>query len=163
MFVLIQSPLVGPFTWRPVARALEARGERTVVPELGRATPPFWTRYAERIAHAVDVVEPRDALVLVAHSAAGLLLPAVRAAIPDHSVERYLLVDASLPRSGARLVDTIPASAGVTPELLREQATHGMLPAWGQDWPDALWEQLVPDPESRSRFRRELEPVPLAL
>jgi hypothetical protein len=33
-FILVHSPLVGPSTWSPVARALEEGGHRVAVPSL---------------------------------------------------------------------------------------------------------------------------------
>jgi alpha-beta hydrolase superfamily lysophospholipase len=75
VFALIHSPFVGPLTWRPTARALEQKGHIAVVPALGRIEPPYWPQYANLIAEAIRELRTHEPLVLVAHSAAGLVMP----------------------------------------------------------------------------------------
>src|SRR5215211_6954698 len=85
-FVLVHSPLVGPTSWRPVARALERRGRIVVVPSLGvaDAAEPQWH-------HVRDAVR----IILVGHSGAGLLLPVIADAL-DNDVAALIFVDSSL-------------------------------------------------------------------
>src|SRR5437867_13238404 len=110
VFALIHSPFVGPLTWRPTARALEQKGHMTVVPALGRIEPPYWPQYANLIAEAIREHRTHEPLVLVAHSAAGLVMPGVRTTLHDHGIRSYIFVDAVIPHQCASLGDLIPAS-----------------------------------------------------
>ena len=87
VFVLIHSPLLGPRTWAPVARELGIRGHRAIVPSLlglAHAPWPQWRHVPESVrAAAANVSDP---IVLVGHSGAGPLLPAIADAIAG----RYL-------------------------------------------------------------------------
>ena len=40
VLVLVHSPLVGPFSWSPVAEVLRRRGETVLVPDLGPGLLP---------------------------------------------------------------------------------------------------------------------------
>jgi alpha/beta hydrolase family protein len=164
-FVLIHSPFVGPLTWQPTARVLADRGHIVVMPALnvGDPRPPYWSHYASSVVATARTVPARHPLVLVAHSAAGLLIPAVGAATPERAIRRDVFVDATLPRGYASLADLIPAGLGITMEQLRAQAQDEFLPPWGTGWPDELWRQLIPDVSLRERFVQELRPAPLAL
>src|SRR5690348_6220402 len=82
-FVLIHSPLVSPFTWRSTAAALAARGHTARVPDL-RDTPgagPYWQQHAASAAAALADLPADRPLILVAHSGAGALLPAIAQAV----------------------------------------------------------------------------------
>lgn len=164
-FVLIHSPFVGPLTWERTARRLAERGHVAVTPALNAGEPrsPNWPYYAGRVANAVREVAHDAPLVLVAHSAAGLLVPAGCAALEGRPILSCVFVDAALPREGASLVELIPAGVGITMDQLRAQAQDGLLPPWGTGWPDDLWRQLIPDDELRKRFIDELRPAPLAV
>jgi hypothetical protein len=136
-FALVHSPLVGPTTWVPAARALEARGRRAVVPR--------WP-VAESLL-AADVSGP---LVLVGHSGAGRWLPLIGSALADAGtpVAAYVFADATLPG------ETFP-SALVDP---LDDGT-GTLPPWPQWWPEGTMEALVPDADLRAAVEAECEPV----
>src|SRR5436190_1656417 len=100
-FVLVHAPLAGPSTWSPVAGELRRRGEEVDVPELPPAetlASPYAVGYAEAIARQIDASSDSP-LMLVAHSGAGLLLPAVRQAI-GASPAAYIFVDAVVPFDG---------------------------------------------------------------
>lgn len=156
-FALIHSPLVGPITWSTVARELAARGVSVVVPDLG---PPgetgvsgHWHAHVERAARAIETL-PADARpILVGHSGAGALLPAVRAAM-RRPCPGYVFVDAGLPR-------------GDEPRKGRgEFARHlGELHARGQRfprWTDEDLREVLPDDEIRAALLREVRPQPPA-
>jgi alpha/beta hydrolase family protein len=169
-FVLIHSPFVGPLSWQPTARALEARGQIAAAPSLAAsaARAPYWSRFADVVATAARELPEQAPLVLVGHSAAGLVLPAagvaIRAAGPERAVRAYVFVDATLPRGSASLGELIPPEVGIGLEELRALAGgSGLLPPWGTDWPEDLWTQLIPDAALRARFAAELRPAPLAL
>ncbi|GIF08330.1 alpha/beta fold hydrolase [Actinoplanes siamensis] len=125
VFVLLHSLLLGPLTWAPVAGHLP----ETVLPSLigvAEAEPPFWPFVVGRIRAAAPPDRP---VVLVAHSNAGLLVPAVVDALRDQ-VAGCVFVDA-----------TLPARAGSTPTatpqrlaVLRSMAVGGRLPPWPDWW-----------------------------
>jgi hypothetical protein len=164
-FVLIHSPFVGPFTWQPVACVLADRGQIAIAPSLANGEPraPYWPFYANRIGAALWAVPKEEPLVVVAHSAAGVVVPAARAAMLDRAVSSYIFVDATLPRAGSSLINLIPPGVGITREQLRASAANGMLPPWGTGWPSEVWRQLIPDTELRERFVTEIQRAPLAL
>jgi hypothetical protein len=164
-WILVHSPFVGPLTWQPTARELVGRGHIVITPTLdvAESRPPYWSHFAHRVADAVRGLPEREPLVLVAHSAAGLLVPASWAAMAGRTVCACVFVDATLPRDGASLVELIPVGVGITMDRLREQAEGGLLPPWGTGWPDETWRQLIPDRALRERFVQELRPAPLAL
>lgn len=116
---LIHSPLVGPSTWADVATVLTERGVSPIVPVLPDLTPNSGS-VAARPARAVADQTGRsigDApVVLVGHSGAGPLLPAIGAAPAPRTVAVYIFVDAGLPNRTASRLDLLatelPAVAG---------------------------------------------------
>ena len=123
------------------------------------AGPPYYPKLAGRVAEAVHATVPALPLVLVGHSGAGALLPAIAAACSG-GVEAAVFVDAVLPHPSATWLETAPASLG---EQLRRLATDGWLPPWGQWFPPGTLELLLPDAALRARFVAELPRLPLAL
>ena len=159
-FVLVHSPLAGPYTWEPVATELRAHGHRAVVP---RITSPYglrgtyWERHAGEVAAAVEAtVAPGEAVALAGHSGAVPLLPAIGAWV-DASVALYAFVDAPLPENGKSRLDGFEAEDEA--EAFRARAVDGVLPAWSSD--DLA--PFIDDAEVRVRFAGELEPLPLAV
>ena len=76
-FVLVHSPLVGPYTWEPVAGVLRGRGYEVALPHLTNSETdgrPYWEQHVEAIAQAVSTLSPGQALVLAGHSGGGVLL-----------------------------------------------------------------------------------------
>ncbi len=149
-FVLVASPLVGPACWRWVAEVLTARGHTVVVPELAPADAPAptWAAHVERIAAQV----PEDEVVLVAHSAAGRLVPLVA----DHrsGPTTCVFVDAQLP------VDVLPEAADDWFHAhVRAIAVDGVLPPWSEWWGPDAWAGLVPDPDRRAALTDALPRV----
>jgi hypothetical protein len=157
--VLVHSPLVGPSTWAPVARELERSDRRAVVPSLlgvSGAPQPRWRRCVDAAIDATEAVS--GPLVVVGHSAAGALLPAIADAL-SREVTGLIFVDAVLPpaRGGAPLVPP-----DLRPQL-RALASDGVLPPWST-WfgPDGIRE-LVPDDAVRATLEKEMPRLPLAL
>ena len=157
-FVLIHSPLVGPYTWQPVATVLTARGHKAVVPVLVNGALPFWSGHVRSIVEAFDSSARGAVPILVAHSGAGPLLPAARQAIPG-PIAGYVFVDAPLPRDGRSRLEMF----GSKPEadVMRAAARGGLLPTWGADFDEPTWQELIPGEQARQRFRAELKPTPL--
>ncbi|HUS13888.1 MAG TPA: alpha/beta hydrolase, partial [Chloroflexia bacterium] len=127
LFVLIHSPLVGPFTWVPLAAELERRGASAVVPSLQAATrggPPYWAGHVAAVQAAAAGAVGRP-LVLVGHSGAGWLLPAAGQALAGR-VAAYVFVDADLPRDGHSRLESFPSPEAIA--AFRRAATGGLLP-----------------------------------
>ena len=84
-FVLVHSPLVGPETWSLVAESLRSMGQAALVPALPLVTAPgrpYWALHAQAVAEQAAHLASQD-LVLVGHSGAGALLPAMARAPSD--------------------------------------------------------------------------------
>ena len=157
-FVLIHSPLVGALSWQASADRLRARGLTVVVPSLAGVFdggPPYYPKLAARVAETVRVSVAARPLVLVAHSGAGALLPAVAAALAD-VVAAAMFIDAILPHPGATWFETGPPSLG---EHVRSLAQEGWLPPWDQWFPPGTLDPLLPDPALRGRFLAQLPRV----
>lgn len=159
-YVLVHSPLVGPYTWSRVADVLRRRGVEVVVPRLDNTTPGELTRHhAEQVRRSVEAAGVEGPVVLVGHSAAGALLPIIGDTLV-HSVAAYVFVDTDVPRDRARHFDLMP------PELahrLRRLVEGGQLPAWHEWWDSDVTRQLLPDDATREAFIAELRPTPARL
>jgi pimeloyl-ACP methyl ester carboxylesterase len=158
-FVLMHSPLAGPCTWSLVARDLEAGGHTVIVPELRSPqglAEPYYRHHVEAVAKAVEAADSTGRLILVGHSGAGPLLPAIGAAL-DIPVEAYIFVDAALPTPGHSRLDGFGDEAAV--RQFRESARDGLVPPW----PEAALRPLIPDDAVRARFVEDLQPMPLAV
>src|SRR5258708_15006405 len=141
-FVLVHSPLVGPMTWSLVAVELLSRGHRAIAPTLFDATDsslPYWQQHAQVVAQSVsrltDIADIRR-LILVGHSGAGPLLPAIRKAI-QRPVNGYIFVDAGLPRNNMSRLDAFESSQAA--DEFRQAAVNGLLPTCvDEDLRDAI-------------------------
>jgi hypothetical protein len=158
VFILVHSPLVGPFTWALVAGELRQRETQALVPALRTpqvAAGPYWKRHAGAVAEAVAAVPGSPPPILIAHSGAGVLLPAIRLAL-DRPVAGYIFVDAALPQHGKSRLDLFDDPEAV--QGFRQSARSGLLPLWtGEDL-----REVIPDDDIRRRFVADLRPLPLA-
>ncbi|MEU1417078.1 alpha/beta hydrolase [Streptomyces sp. NPDC005731] len=160
IFVLVHSPSVGPSTWRPVAEHLTAAGHRVLVPSLlhiGAGAPPFWPRVVSAVRDELRQVPADSPLTLVAHSNAGLFLPAIRSGL-EHPVSCSIFVDAALP---ARIGPTAVASPEVL-EFLHPMAVDGRLPRWTDWWDEADVAPMFSDPTMRRTVIEEQPTLPLS-
>lgn len=157
VFLLIHSPLVGPTTWAPVAQLLKGAGYEVVVPRL--ESPPgipehYWERHASVVAESIAAVPPDRQIILVGHSGAGPLLPALRDAM-HRKVAGYIFFDAGLPKNGASRLDQFDTPAEV--KEFRDSAVDGVLPKWTEaDLHDAITDDTL-----RKAFVAELPALPL--
>jgi len=157
-FVLLHSPLLGPASWRPTAAALAARGHRAETPawpRLSELRADFYAQLADGLS--AQVGGEAEAPVLVAHSGAGALVPALAGRLPG--MQGVIFADAILPHPGRSWFDTAPPDLG---RQLRAAGEGGTLPGWDEWWPPGALERLVPDPALRSKLLSELEPLPTA-
>jgi alpha/beta hydrolase family protein len=161
LIILVHSPLLGPYTWETVARLLRADGHAVAVPDLrpALAGPPLY------LPHLCDAVASSAAsaggqpVTLVAHSAAGPLLPAVAEAMGP-AVENTIFLDARLPHPGISWLDSLAPGRA---DSLREMVTDGRIPPWDTWFPAEALASEIPQPEIRERFRAELRPTPFGL
>jgi hypothetical protein len=158
--VLVHSPSVGPSTWLPCARLLQASGVDAVVPDLRHVAvggPPYWPRVAEIVVDAMVQLDEPGPVALVAHSNAGLFVPAVTEA-SSRPVEVVVLVDAVMPPS--------PGPVAVAPPEfmahLRGLADRdGVLPPWTEWWPAEDVAALLPDADVRREIVADQPRLPL--
>src|SRR6266508_715033 len=144
--VLIHSPLVGPMVWEPVAAELRSRNIGVEIPDLDgddTAEEPLWWQHAS--AAAVT------AYVLVGHSGAGALLPAIREAA-GFGAAGYIFVDAGLPQG-----DMSPIDGPFGPQLKVIYGSGQRYP----NWSDADLGDAIPDRATRQRLLQQVRPQPL--
>jgi pimeloyl-ACP methyl ester carboxylesterase len=149
LLALIHSPFLGPATWRSTADALENMGRRVHVPSLravAHSAPPYWPAGVDAIVESVA----DQPVVLVAHSNAGLYVPAVVEALGDQ-VHGALFVDAAPPGAGHR----------TTFDFLRRLAiVDGLLPPWTSWWDEGDVARLFPDADTRAEVESEQPRMP---
>lgn len=156
-FVLIHSPLVGPLTWDLVADEMRRRGLNVFVPTLNDspgADEPFWKQHVESVLQVLVNVPKDIPLILVAHSGAGPLLPAIRQALA-HSIGAYVFVDAGIPHANASRLDLMKSE---DPEwandFQQELERGGRFPTWSVD----DLQEVIPDEALRRQMVAELRP-----
>lgn len=156
-WVLIHSPLVGSFSWSLVADALQTRGRHAVVPalhDMDDMAQPYWQQQVESVAVALAATPRTRPLLLAAHSGAGPLLPALRAALPQPCAA-YVFVDAGLPHDRASRLGLLRAESPlIAGQLEQVLESGGRFPTWD----DAQIRDLVPDPLRRQQLLAELRP-----
>lgn len=156
-FLLIHSPLVGPFTWRGTADALERKGFKALVPHLTNdqhTSQSYAKQHIQAIQAAYTEHLNNQAVILVAHSGAGALLPLAGPAVGKPA--GYIFVDAGLPHHNKSRLDLFPPSEAAN---FRRNAVGGFIPLWSED----TLANVIPDPNIRHTFVSEFKPVPLAL
>ncbi len=163
---LIHSPLVGPFTWQLVRDELAKRHFDVIVPALfdqpdaaaqGTAAP-YWRQHARSVAEGLAQVPKNRRVVLVAHSGAGPLLPAIRQMLP-HSIRAYVFVDAGLPRDGLSRLDLMKLQDQAWAAEFQQSLSQG---AQFPDWTADDLRNIVPNAEVRQQLVAEIQPRSLA-
>lgn len=148
--VLVPSPFVGAVGWRATADALP---DAIAVDYGGVSGPDWYEGVARRVAGQAD----GRPWIAVLHSGAGGFAPALATASTD--LAGFIFVDAVLPYPGRSNIETAPDDLA---QRLRALVTDGRLAPWNQ-WfgPDPL-PRLIPDPEARAAFERDLPRTPFA-
>jgi pimeloyl-ACP methyl ester carboxylesterase len=128
--LFIPSPLLNPESWAAVAGAMEWRGYDCGLAALaddGRA--PFWRQHVESAVRAVT--EKDEPIVLVGHSGAGPLLPAIAERVSGR-VSALVFVDAGLPADGLTRLEMMAHEGNI--ELATQLRVHleggGSYPEW---------------------------------
>lgn len=157
MYVLIHSPLVGPLTWSLVANELRQLGSIVILPTL-RDSPDhkqtYWQQHASSVAQALAKVPKRLRLILVAHSGAGPLLPAIRQSLPN-PVHAYVFVNAGIPVNGAARLNLMSLEdADWANEFQKTVESGERFPTWSFDDLQAI----LPDESLRRQTAAELQP-----
>lgn len=156
-FVLIHSPLCGPLTWGLVAQELRRQGVAVELPAFGddgTATAAYWQQHVSAIVHALAGVSTDRPLILVAHSGAGPLLPAIGAALPQ-TIGAYLFADAGLPHPAFSRLDEMAQNVpDIAAGLRASLMTGGRYPTWRDD----DLRELIPDARLRAGMVAELQP-----
>ena len=162
-FILVHGPLIGPFTWVPVAAELRKLGATAVIPGLNSPATregTYWENHCKEFAlEFANVSMDTGASVLVGHAGAGPLLPQLGLQL-ESGPAAYMLVDSDLPRDGASRFDLFENPADV--EAFRSVAVRpysprgrlrpqpGLKPSdeTVREWPlDLLSEALTKNPD----------------
>jgi len=156
-FVLLQSPLVGPFTWEPVQKVLMEQNFQAVVPAVWddpNSNLPYWQQHADSVAKDLAQIPAEQKTVLVAHSGAGPLLPAIRQQL-NHPVFSYVFVDAGIPRAGLSRLDLMKLEDAEWAEQFHRSLLQGeVFPTWTE----IDLKEMVPDADSRQKLVDEIRP-----
>jgi surfactin synthase thioesterase subunit len=130
-----------------------------VVPSLVSAMngpPPLVDACVRVVAHDLAAFGGHEPVVLVGHSGAGVLLPAISAALRA-ATAGFVFVDSTVPPDHG---DTLAASDDSFREFiagLRER--DGRLPPWSEWWGDEVMATLIPDPNLRGPVVAQLPRV----
>ena len=156
-FVLLHSPLVGPFTWELVQQVLKEQSLRVIVPALSddpNSTLPYWQQHVEAAAKGLVQVPTHQKLILVAHSGAGPLLPAIRQKL-THPVFADIFVDAGIPRDGLSRLDLMRLEDPEWAEQFHQALLQGeKFPTWSEE----DLREILPDAEVRRNLVDEIRP-----
>ena len=144
-----------------MAEELHRRGIETVVPELAdhpSGMAPFWEQHARSVVRALRTVSPARDVVLVGHSGAGPLLPAI-ASMADRPVSGYAFVDAGIPEEGASRLDLLRREL---PEMAEQLQQH--LEAGGRfpEWTEKDLQDEIPLEGLRRGIVEQVRPRPLS-
>ena len=101
-------------------------------------------------------------VVLVAHSAAGPLLPLIahRLGMQNVAVLASVFVDAGLPHPGRSALDVLPAAAV---KQLHDMTVEGWLPPWTSWWSREQLEAMLPDGQLRNVLIETCPRLPASL
>lgn len=160
-FVLVHSPFLGPASLRPLADELEATGVTTFIPDLRAAVtkePVHERLVAEFTRFIADLSQPGE-LILVGHSGAGPLLPALAEMISP-TFPALIYLDAELPTPGRALEDVAPVEQV---EQLTALIRGSQLLPWHLWFDASMLFGLIPDDALRSSVFDEAPRVAAAI
>jgi hypothetical protein len=147
---LIASPFVGAASGEALAAALP----HAVAVDYGGVSGPDWYEGAAgRIVAQIDGAR----WIAVLHSGAGGIAPALAAAA--QRLVGLIFMDAVLPYPGRCWLQTAPPALAAR---LAKLTTEGVLAPWNQWFESDPTPRLLPDPQIRAAFVRDLPLVPFA-
>ncbi len=115
-FILVHGPLIGPFTWVPVAAELRKLGHEVVLPALmspAAREGTYWEHHCNEFGLEMrNVTMDTSEAVLVGHAGAGPLLPKLAEELAGGPAS-YVLVDSDLPQDGASRFDMFHNEANI--------------------------------------------------
>jgi hypothetical protein len=156
-YVLIHSPLVGPFTWELVQQVMYEQNLRVIIPELSddpNSTLPYWQQHAESVAQSLVQIPSDQKVILVAHSGAGPVLPAIRQKL-TYPIFAYIFVDAGIPRDGLSRLDLMKLEDPDWAARFHQSLLQGeQFPTWSED----DLKEILPDGETRRKLVAEIRP-----
>lgn len=143
---------------RDVLWGLELRAYIARLPAAELIHPPYWLCHAAGVAAGLP---EEDSIVLVGHSGAGALLPAIgrlaRNRAANARLAGYIFVDSDLPRDGCSRLDLFDRPEDA--ETLRQRSRDG----WLEPWSEGQLAGMLPDASMRAKFVAEAPRTPLAL
>ncbi len=149
---LLASPLLGPAVWRPAAVALHGLGWRVLLVPRSMEAPRQPQDVRE---HLLSDLPAEQQVAVVAHSNAGLYVPALAAERP---VVATVFADAALPPAAG---STFLAPVGMHRFLEDLADPDGLLPPWTQWWDEQQLAPLFPDSAARAAVESEQHRLPL--
>ena len=156
IYILIHSPLVGTLTWKLVAEQMLQRGFDVIVPMLSDSPDskePYWKQHAESFSQELANISGDPSVILIAHSGAGPLLPALRQSIPN-PVHAYVFVDAGIPHNTTRL-DMMKSEESDWAEQFQKFLEGGeRFPNWSSE----DLSEILPDKNLREQLVAEIRP-----
>ena len=158
--ILLHSPLLGPYSLKAAAAELagpDVTADAPAWPKLSSIGEGYYPALAQAMAATIDGAGG-DPVILVAHSGAGALVPALASQLRS-PVAGVIFLDALLPHPGRSWLDAAPPE---TRDALRAGAQMGQLPPWDDWWAPGALAKLVPDTRVLQALVDELESLPLA-
>jgi hypothetical protein len=157
IYVLIHSPLVGSLTWTLVADQMRHAGLDVYIPLLldsSDSPEPFWKQHAESVSQALAQIPKSTSIMLVAHSGAGPLLPAIRQSLAN-PINASVFVDAGIPRNGATRLELMKWEDPEWAQQFQKELERGeRFPNWSlEDLRD-----VIPDESLREQMVAEIRP-----
>ncbi len=152
--ILIHSPVTTPTVWEPVGAALTSRDVRVLVPDLDgddNVDEPLWQQHIRAASVSIEGLAAGTRFILVGHSGAGPLLPAIREFV-GRPAAGYIFVDAGLPENGGSQID-----GPFGPQLRAIYSSGGRYP----NWSDEDLREAVPDEGMRRWLLQQVRPQPL--
>jgi pimeloyl-ACP methyl ester carboxylesterase len=136
---------------------MKQRGLNVVLPLLKDSPDskkPFWKQHVDSVSRTLEDTPKDRSVILVAHSGAGPLLPAIAKSLA-HSIAAYVFVDAGIPRDGTTRLDMMKWEDSEWAKDFQEKLERGEhYPNWsGNDL-----REIIPDEELRNQLATEIRP-----
>jgi pimeloyl-ACP methyl ester carboxylesterase len=136
---------------------MKQRGLNVVLPLLKDSPDskkPFWKQHVDSVSRTLEDTPKDRSVILVAHSGAGPLLPAIAKSLA-HSIAAYVFVDAGIPRDGTTRLDMMKWEDSEWAKDFQEKLERGEhYPNWsGNDL-----REIIPNEGLRNQLATEIRP-----